>query len=74
MTATYPVIVEWDSDDHVFVTDVPTLDFLSTFGETREQAIANTHEAIVGYLEAAEKEGLPLTPPGPGYELIAIAV
>ena len=33
---------------------VPTLNELSTFGGTREEALTNTREAILGYLEAAE--------------------
>jgi predicted RNase H-like HicB family nuclease len=34
------------------------LNGLSTFGDTREEALANTREAIQGYLEAAAKEGI----------------
>ena len=52
----FQVVLEWDSGDKVWVTYVPALDFLSTFGETREEALANTREAILGYLEAAAKE------------------
>lgn len=52
----FQVLLDWDSGDHVWVTYVPALDFLSTFGETREEALANTREAILGYLEAVAKE------------------
>ncbi|MCP4593879.1 MAG: hypothetical protein GY842_24355 [bacterium] len=34
---------------------------LSTFGDTREEALANTREAIEGYFEAAAKEGIAIT-------------
>jgi predicted RNase H-like HicB family nuclease len=54
----YHVLLEWDPEDHVWVTFVPALNDLSTFGETREEALANTQEAIEGYLEAAAKEGI----------------
>ena len=37
---------------------VPALNGLSTFGDTREEALANTREAIEGYFEAAAKEGI----------------
>ena len=57
------VLLEWDPEADVWVTYVPTLNDLSTFGETKEEALANTREAILGYLEAAEKEGLPLPDP-----------
>ena len=42
----FQVMLEWDSEDNVWVTYVPTLDFLSTYGETKKEAIANTREAI----------------------------
>lgn len=53
----FRVLIEYDTDDKVWVTSVPALDYLSTYGETREDALAKTKEAIIGYLEAAEKEG-----------------
>jgi len=67
----FPVVLEWDSEADMWVTYVPTLNGLSTFGETKEEALHNTREAIQGYLEAAEKEGIPV--PGP-MELIDLQV
>jgi predicted RNase H-like HicB family nuclease len=58
---TYPVVME--QQDGQFVTYVPALDFASTFGETREEALERTRELIVGYLEAAEKDGIAVAPP-----------
>jgi predicted RNase H-like HicB family nuclease len=60
--ATLPFLVrmEWDPEDRVWVTYVPILNNLSTYGETYQQALEQTREAILGYLEAAEKEQLPL--------------
>ncbi len=52
----FQVLLEWDSEDGVWVTHVPALNGISTFGETREEALANTREAIEGYLEAAALE------------------
>ena len=57
--SSYNVVLEWDPEENVWVTYVPALDFLSTYGETKEEAIANTREAILGYVEATAKEGLP---------------
>lgn len=62
-TQHYHVLLEWDSEEGVWVTYVPALNGLSTFGETKAEALENTREAIQGYLEAAEKEGVPI--PGP---------
>lgn len=59
-TQNFHVLLEWDPEADAWVTYVPTLNGLSTFGETKEEALANTREAILGYLEAAEKEGIPL--------------
>jgi predicted RNase H-like HicB family nuclease len=62
-TQHYQVLLEWDSEADLWVTYVPALNGLSTFGETKDEALANTGEAIRGYLEAADKEGIPV--PGP---------
>ena len=59
----FKVLLEWDADDRVWVTHVPALGDLSTYGETRDEALEMTREAIAGYLEAAAKEGLAV--PGP---------
>ncbi len=67
-------VLEWHNEDNVWVTYVPTLDFLSTYGETREEAIANTREAILGYVEAAQKEGLPVPSGNTQAELVCIDV
>jgi predicted RNase H-like HicB family nuclease len=59
-TRRFGVLVEWDPEDEVWVTHVPSLGYLSTHGETREEALEQTREAVLGYLEAAGKEGLEL--------------
>lgn len=60
-SVTYPVVVE--QQDGEFVTYVPALDFASTHGDTRKEALERTRELIVGYLEAAAKDGIPVQPP-----------
>lgn len=73
-TRRYKVLVEWDEEAREWVTSVPALDYLSTFGETRDEAIENTREAILGYIEAATKEGLPIPHGGADAELVDIDV
>lgn len=74
MTKRYNILLTWDPTDRVWVSYVPTLEWISTFGETREEAIKRTREAVLGYLEAAAKEGLDI-PPGDGEaELAAVEV
>lgn len=58
MIRRFRVLLEWDPSARVWVTFVPALDSLSTYGETRDEALEQTREAIVGYLEAADREGL----------------
>ena len=70
----YNVLLEWDPGDQVWVSYVPDLNYLSSFGETREEAIANTREAIQGYLEAATKEGIVVPERSHPAELIDLSV
>ncbi|AZK60681.1 type II toxin-antitoxin system HicB family antitoxin [Candidatus Desulforudis audaxviator] len=56
----FKVVLEYDPDDQCWVTYVPALDNISTWGQTKEEALRNTEEAIIGYLEAARKTGQPL--------------
>jgi predicted RNase H-like HicB family nuclease len=61
MKRQFQVFVEHDPSEKAWVTYVPALDHLSTFGSTRDEALGNTREAIPGYLEAADKEGIELS-------------
>jgi len=70
----FKVLIEWDPEDRVWVTYVPALDHLSTYGETREEALENIREAILGYLEAAAKEGIPVPATDPDMDLIDLEV
>ncbi len=56
----FKVVLEYDPDDQCWVTYVPALDNISTWGQTKEEALRNTEEAIIGYLEAARKTEQPL--------------
>jgi predicted RNase H-like HicB family nuclease len=69
----YQVLIALDPESRLWVTQVPAID-LSTYGETRDQAIEATREAILGYLEAAEKEGLPLPDTSSRAELVEIEI
>jgi antitoxin HicB len=54
----FKVVLEWDPDESLWVTYVPALNHLSTYGETKESALVETREAILGYIEAAQAENL----------------
>ena len=70
----FKVLLEFDPDDKVWVTYVPTLDNISTFGETKDQALELTRELVLGYLEAAEKEGILVPAERPETEVVDLEV
>ena len=70
----FKVLLEFDPDAKVWVTYVPALDNASTFGETREEALEMTRELVLGYIEAAEKEGLPAPAERPETEIVDLEV
>lgn len=72
ISLTYSVVIE--EQDGEFVTYVPALDFASTHGDTRDEAIERTREMIAGYLELAEKEGLAVPPPPTHTEIAEITI
>lgn len=72
--SSYNVVQEWDSEENVWVTYVPALDFSSTYGDPKEKAIENTREAILAYVEAAAKEGLHIPSGQPEAELVCIDI
>jgi antitoxin HicB len=56
----FKVVLEWDPAESVWVTYVPALNHLSTYGDTRDEALEQTRDAIAGYLEVAAAEGIPV--------------
>lgn len=52
------IVLEWDNEDQVWVSHVPNLGDISTYGDTLEEAVVQTREAILGYLETAAEQGL----------------
>jgi predicted RNase H-like HicB family nuclease len=70
----FQVEIEWDPSDEVWVTYVPALGHLSTYGETREEASTETREAVLGYLEAAHKDGLPVPDADHHVDIVEIEV
>lgn len=54
------VELEWDPEAECYVTEVPTLNHISTFGSTPEDAIEKTKECIRLFLESMKGNGLSL--------------
>lgn len=55
-TRTFHTILRWDPEEQVWTTEVPALG-IADWGETRDEALAHTREAIIGFLEADAHEG-----------------
>jgi len=57
MQRRFKVILEWDSDDKVYVATVPAIPGCSTYGNTKEEALAMVEDAIKVTLEGLEATG-----------------
>ena len=49
----YTVVVDWDAEDEVYVAAVPVFP-LSTYGQSREEAVENAKEAIAVTIEGLQ--------------------
>ena len=56
------ILVEQDEDGK-YVATCPTLPGCISEGNTRDEALANIHDAITGYLESLRMHGEPVPPP-----------
>ncbi len=50
----YRIIIEPD-EDGIFIAECPSLPGCVSQGKTRQEAIINIHDAIVGYIESLKK-------------------
>jgi len=66
----FKITLDWDVEAQVWVTGVPSLGGISTFGNSLDEAIFQTREMVIGYLDTLESEGLP----GPDASLILHAL
>lgn len=58
----FRIVIEPD-EDGVFVAECPTLPGCISQGATRQEAIANIQDAIIGYLQSLNKHGEPVPLP-----------
>lgn len=54
------VQIEWDDETQSWVTCIPELNGISTFGATQEEALQQTRDLVIGYLDSMEERGLQL--------------
>ena len=53
---------------------MPALSYLSTYGDSRDDALEKTREAIIGYLEASAKEGITVSGANTEAELVSVEI
>jgi predicted RNase H-like HicB family nuclease len=70
----YTVVLEPDEAGEGYTVRVPALPGCITEGQTREEALANAREAIIGFIEALEKAGEPVPEEKEPVELATVAV
>jgi predicted RNase H-like HicB family nuclease len=56
--------LEWDCCEHVWVSYVRGLGDASTYGDSLAETISQTRDPILGYLEVARLEGIPVPQSG----------
>ncbi len=69
----YKVILERDEAEQCYVASVPALPGCHTQGKTKEETLERVTEAIQGYLESLQKDGIP-TPRDVELEEVAVPV
>jgi len=65
-------VIIYPGEDGYWVAECPSLPGCISQGKTKEEAIANIKEAIRGYVNALEQDGLPV--PEERFESMLLAV
>ena len=60
----YSINIQWSERDQAYLVNAPELPGAKTHGDTYEEALKNALEVIELWIEAAEKDGRPIPPPG----------
>ena len=59
----YEVIIYWNSDDKVFVAEIPELPGCMAHGKTQDDALVNSNTAIQLWIDTAKEFGDPIPEP-----------
>ena len=65
-------VIIYPGEDGYWVAECPSLPGCVSQGKSKEDAIANIKEAILGYISALEEDGLPV--PEEHFEALIVAV
>jgi predicted RNase H-like HicB family nuclease len=69
----YKVVLSRDDEGHWLVS-VPALPGCHTWGDTRDEALANASEAIEGYIESLQAAGEPVPADDSDVEVAVVSV
>ena len=58
-TVRYTVVLDWDAEEELYVATVPALS-VSTYGDTRDDALKQVKEAIAVTVEGLQAAGQPV--------------
>ena len=70
----YTIVLEPDEEGQSYAVRIPALPGCSTEGRTREEALANARQAILGFIEGLRKAGDPVPEEKEPVELAVVAV
>jgi predicted RNase H-like HicB family nuclease len=59
----YEIIIYWSREDEAFIAEVPELPGCMVHGDTMEDALQNTKEAIQLWIDTAKEYGDPIPEP-----------
>ena len=65
-------VIIYPGEDGYWVAECPTLPGCISQGESREEAVANIREAIIGYICALQEDNIPV--PAERFDALIVAV
>ena len=59
----YSINIFWSEEDDCYVATIPDFPYLSAFGDTQEEAVADAQKIIRMAIESLQRDGIPLPEP-----------
>lgn len=59
----YSINIFWSEEDDCYVATIPDFPYLSAFGNTQEEAVADAQKVIQMAIESLQRDGIPLPEP-----------
>jgi predicted RNase H-like HicB family nuclease len=65
-------VILYTDEDGIWIAEVPSLPGCGSDGATKAEALERVKEAIQGYVEALEADGLPVPDEYPNFEIASV--